>query len=132
MKCGFDQACPLYRWKRSIPLSKLAEALKKAGSYAGAVERISSDERGRVVVEGGAGIRTLRTDQLRKALGYTVLPGGRFTATTEGGTVNFAGRGNGHGAGMCQYGARGMADAGWDYKKILLHYFKGAELVKMY
>jgi stage II sporulation protein D len=44
----------------------------------------------------------------------------------------FSGRGSGHGVGMCQYGAKGMAEAGWDYRRILQHYFSGAEITRMY
>ena len=33
----------------------------------------------------------------------------------------------GHGVGMSQYGAKGLAEAGYDYQTILLHYFPGTE-----
>jgi stage II sporulation protein D len=35
------------------------------------------------------------------------------------------GRGWGHGVGMSQYGARGFAEAGWGYERILQHYYRG-------
>ena len=38
------------------------------------------------------------------------------------------GRGWGHGVGMSQYGARGYAEAGWGYERILKHYYRGTEL----
>jgi peptidoglycan hydrolase-like amidase len=38
----------------------------------------------------------------------------------------FTGRGNGHGVGMSQWGAKGMAEQGWDYRKILGHYYTGS------
>jgi stage II sporulation protein D len=38
------------------------------------------------------------------------------------------GRGWGHGVGMSQYGARGYAQAGWSYRRILAHYYRGTEL----
>ena len=38
------------------------------------------------------------------------------------------GGGNGHGSGMSQYGARGMADAGFDFQAILLHYYPGCSV----
>jgi len=40
----------------------------------------------------------------------------------------FTGRGNGHGVGMSQWGAKGMADNGWDYKRILGHYYTGSRV----
>jgi len=44
----------------------------------------------------------------------------------------FQGGGWGHGVGFCQIGAAAMADAGISAERILLHYFRGAELRKLY
>ena len=38
------------------------------------------------------------------------------------------GRGSGHGVGMCQWGAEGMARAGFNYRDILSHYYPGTEV----
>lgn len=43
----------------------------------------------------------------------------------------FTGHGFGHGVGMCQDGAKGMAQQGHNYREILAHYFPGAELVSL-
>jgi stage II sporulation protein D len=43
----------------------------------------------------------------------------------------FTGRGWGHGVGMCQVGAYGMAQRGHTYKDILLHYYTGVELARV-
>jgi stage II sporulation protein D len=44
----------------------------------------------------------------------------------------FNGRGWGHGVGLCQVGAYGMAVAGADYKEILKKYYKGIKITKIY
>lgn len=44
----------------------------------------------------------------------------------------FKGVGWGHGVGMSQYGARGMAENGYTYDEILTHYFSGAQLTRAY
>ena len=50
------------------------------------------------------------------------------TGETEPNTYfTFTGTGWGHGVGMSQYGAKGLAEAGYDYQTILLHYFPGTE-----
>lgn len=52
-----------------------------------------------------------------------------------GGTVasyNFTGRGWGHGVGMCQYGAYGLAKMGVKYDAIIKHYYTGVDLTKAY
>lgn len=40
------------------------------------------------------------------------------------------GSGNGHGLGMSQWGARGLTDLGYDYRKILLYYYDGVTITK--
>ncbi|HQE67064.1 MAG TPA: stage II sporulation protein SpoIID, partial [Bacillota bacterium] len=40
----------------------------------------------------------------------------------------FDGKGYGHGLGMSQYGAKGMAEAGYNYKEILEHYYQNAKV----
>ena len=47
-------------------------------------------------------------------------------------SYTFVGGGWGHGVGMSQYGAMGMADAGFTYDEILYHYFPGTELTNIY
>lgn len=47
-------------------------------------------------------------------------------------SVTFIGGGNGHGAGLCQMGARTMAELGYTYDKILAHYYRGAQLMRVY
>jgi stage II sporulation protein D len=46
--------------------------------------------------------------------------------------VIFTGRGWGHGVGLCQVGAYGMARAGADYTEILKKYYKGIKITKLY
>ncbi|NLA46941.1 MAG: hypothetical protein GX866_05280, partial [Firmicutes bacterium] len=46
--------------------------------------------------------------------------------------VLITGGGNGHGVGMNQYGARGMAEQGCDFKEILQHYYPGTEMRRIY
>ena len=42
----------------------------------------------------------------------------------------FRGRGYGHGVGMSQWGAKAMAENGYNYKQILLHYYKNVEILQ--
>ncbi len=48
------------------------------------------------------------------------------TAPTKAEEVLFAGMGYGHGVGLSQYGAKGMAEAGYNYEEIIKYYFTGA------
>lgn len=62
----------------------------------------------------------------------TVVMGGSNAARVVTGTSGFyfIGWGNGHGLGMSQWGVKGMADSGYDYKQILQHYFYNVTIVK--
>lgn len=46
-------------------------------------------------------------------------------------TITFITRGYGHGVGMSQWGANGMAEQGKDYEEILKHYYQGITLSKL-
>ena len=60
------------------------------------------------------------------------LPSTLFDMKLSGGEVIFTGYGSGHGVGMSQKGAKAFAENGWDYKKILAHYYSGTKLKKLY
>ncbi len=55
-----------------------------------------------------------------------------FVMGFPGSTVSFTGKGWGHGSGMCQDGAVRMAESGSGYRDILLHYYSGVGLKKLY
>lgn len=54
-----------------------------------------------------------------------------FGLTRRGSHVIIRGKGWGHGAGMCQWGAKGMAQAGYSFEKILEHYYRGTALARL-
>jgi SpoIID/LytB domain protein len=51
-------------------------------------------------------------------------------AQARGTGFTFFGSGDGHGLGMSQWGAYGLAQSGWGYKKILTHFFSGTKVAK--
>lgn len=56
--------------------------------------------------------------------------GGAVRAATKDPQFILTGNGFGHGLGMSQWGARGLAEQGYDYKRILTYYYTGAAIVK--
>jgi len=75
-------------------------------------------EKGRVILGGEYNIR--------QTLGKPFLPSSAFVIKIIGKGFLLKGMGWGHGVGMCQMGAVGMAKEGYDYHRILTHYYKGA------
>lgn len=54
-----------------------------------------------------------------------------FEFVLVGNNVEIKTKGYGHGVGMSQYGAQGMAKSGYDYQEILFHYYVGTNLKKI-
>src|SRR5438552_2476296 len=118
--------------------AEITAALRKARRMHAEVRDIAVESRtasGRaqgLAVETSAGRRPLPAVELRQLLGYSRLPSLLFEVASEGGVAVFRGRGNGHGVGLCQWGARARALAGATYRDILARYYPGAELRRMY
>ena len=145
--CAFCQRPDAYQWPAEPRLAKtlIAQRLKARYARFAALGQIE----GAQVLEQSPDGRALRiaiTDEAgqtaemdAESFRLTVDPGGRliqsthFTLLDEGGElVVMAGRGMGHGMGMCQYGAQGLAQSSWDAGSILHHYFPGARLTRAY
>ena len=54
-----------------------------------------------------------------------------FNIKREKNTIIINNKGYGHGVGMSQYGAQGMAKAGYKYDEILKYYYKNIEIKKI-
>ncbi len=68
---------------------------------------------------------------LRKSLNYKIKSPFIDRIKIEGDWLVFEGRGNGHGVGLCQYGANYMAKNGYTYNQILSHYYPGTEIISI-
>jgi len=68
---------------------------------------------------------TLKGREIREIFG---LRSANFTVSVRDNSVLFTTEGYGHGVGMSQYGANGMAQAGYKYTDILTHYYTGVEV----
>jgi stage II sporulation protein D len=67
-----------------------------------------------------------------RRLGWNAVPSNNFTATEQSGTVTLHGTGQGHGVGLCQRGARDMAQHGASFRQILDHYFPNTKLQDLF
>jgi len=137
--CNWCRASPKYRWTRTLALSDLERRL---GVSANSIERIASrnDELGHSLafeVSGRSGARTFSAPDFRRLWNVNAtsdtekLPSFWFQSMVINRrmlTVN--GAGYGHGVGLCQWGAAGLAASGRDWRDILHYYYRGAELVR--
>jgi stage II sporulation protein D len=136
-----DRFSPFTNWTTELSLGQVQARL---GRYAGGIGsltdlRVISRGRSRratdLEVVGSNGTAHVRGGRIRSALGLreqlfvierNYTDDGRVTGFT------FLGRGWGHGVGLCQVGAYGLARQGFSYEQILKAYYAGIELTKMY
>lgn len=123
----FDQDAPVFQWAETFSASQFQQRITGIGQLQSvATERATP--RGRVVsmrFQGSQGSRTLTGAEIRQALG---LRSTLFSVAIQGDTIRITGRGFGHGLGMSQWGARGLALQGYTYPQILAHYYQGTVL----
>lgn len=63
-----------------------------------------------------------------RRLGWSAVPSNTFQAQKSDTDVILEGVGQGHGVGLCQRGARAMAEDGADFREIIIHYFPNTSL----
>ena len=139
VKSRHDKGAPNYQWELALSKVSLGEKLRAAGYEIGVPQKVKirkHTKTGRVVGlevkdKDGRSI-TIKGEDLRKALGYATLRSTLFKVSRSRRGFVFKGRGSGHGVGLSQWGAKGMAEAGDSYKKILRHYYAGTSLKKIY
>ena len=71
------------------------------------------------------GLEGARLEAARR-LGWSAVPSNAYTLRIEGDMAILAGEGEGHGVGLCQFGAAELARQGWDAGRILRMYFLNA------
>ena len=132
--CERCRASPRARWTLLVPGEELGRAagLGAAATAARVVARTASGRAQRVEISGGGRRVTLGAVDLRQRLGTDRLWSVAFDVHPERGGIAFVGRGAGHGAGLCQWGAAGAAAKGDGYRAILARYYPGTDVVKMY
>ena len=69
---------------------------------------------------------------LRRYFGRFIVSSNYYKLSMSKGIISIKGQGLGHGVGMCQLGALDLAKKGWDYKRILAHYFPKHNIRKVY
>jgi len=120
-------------WVRELPVAEVARRLGVADAATVEVTRRGVSGRALGVrIAGGGRSRELTGYAVRRALDlpdtlFVVVAGGN----DAGPTWRFLGRGWGHGVGMCQNGAYGLALAGLGYREILATFYSGVEVKRL-
>jgi stage II sporulation protein D len=134
VECPFDMNSPYFQWRTDVWLPLLEQRLREEGFPVGVIAGLSPafyTKAGRV-----SHVRILHSDgelhvkgeDLRRVLGYTVLSSTQFDFEVVGFQIQFTGRGAGHGVGLCQWGAKELAEKGYSAEAIVRYYYPGAEI----
>ena len=144
---NYDQeTVNFYRWKVSYSQKELSELiLKRSGVDYGEIIDLIPVERGtsgrlvKLKIVGTKRTLTIGKElEIRRTLSTSHLYSSAFVVEKENiinnipQRFNFIGSGWGHGVGLCQIGAAVMGEQGYTYDKILLHYYVGASINKLY
>ncbi len=143
VRCDYCKSSPYYRWK---PVSLTAQTIttninrrypKMKLGLVRSIKPIKVTAGGRIAMlelTDSAGRRQrLRGEDFRLSVGARILPSTHCKLRQEADRfVFYQGQGLGHGMGMCQYGAEGMANSGFGALAILQHYYPAARIVRAY
>lgn len=135
--CNFCKKSPHYKWEKVTGLSELRDMLKKADMPVKEVKSIHITERNtsgrisKIVIKTDGKEIPMSGKDFRMLIGPNIIRSTNFTMKTLFGMVQFTGLGWGHGVGLCQWGAYGMASNGYDLQAILKHYYPKAEITRL-
>ncbi len=138
---NYDQeTTDFYRWTVTYTQDELsALVLKRSGIDFGLIQELIPVERGtsarlvKLKIVGSKKTLIIGKElEIRRVLSTSHLYSSAFTIKKDGDKFILTGAGWGHGVGLCQIGAAVMGEKGYSYDKILLHYYVGASLEKLY
>jgi stage II sporulation protein D len=134
VRCESCRGSPRDRWTLELTAAELGRlaGLARSATEARVTRRSATGRVAKLEVQAGGERAVLDGPELRRRLGYDRLPSLAFTVKSGRKGFVFQGKGAGHGAGLCQWGAAGKARSGASYRQILLYYYPGVEIVKMY
>jgi stage II sporulation protein D len=121
----WDKKAPKYAETVQLPVSTVEHKLGVELTKDGKIGKIVSTTSGKRVGEFKIGKKEFTGKEIREKL---ELRSTDFQMTKKGKQVTIKTKGYGHGVGMSQYGANGMAKEGKSYKDILNYYYKGVEI----
>lgn len=135
----YTATLPDVRWSAKLSLDAIGDAVRKKGlGELGSIRGVSlgsPDQSGRIAtlsIQGTSGTAEVSAQLFRKLMGTRKIKSTRIDgAVVDGPAVTFTGTGFGHGVGLSQWGARQMAQTGYNATDILRFYYPGTALSSM-
>ncbi|MFC1671325.1 SpoIID/LytB domain-containing protein [Spirochaetota bacterium] len=125
--CRYCKDSPKYKWKARLSLYEMKMHLRKRYPKIANIKRIIFRKKaGRVhsvSIYHSNGLIKVTGNNFRLLFPSKKIMSMNFRSRKYSNGIVLVGKGWGHGVGMCQWGAKGMAETGRDYKRILKHYY---------
>jgi stage II sporulation protein D len=140
MPTSAENMSPFSNWSKTLGAGAVQSRLSRYVRGIGTLYDVNIKTKGysRRAVEleiiGSNGTKTLKGGKIRSALRLKeqlFVINKRYSGSTVS-SYTFTGRGWGHGVGMCQYGAYGLAKMGVKADAIIKHYYTGVDVTKAY
>lgn len=125
-------------WEYKISFLDLEKKLNRAGYKIKGIKEIKllhSEETNRVIsliIYNSNESICINANTFRSILGYNEFKSTIFDIKYQEKELVFRGQGWGHGVGMCQWGAKGMAEVNFNYTEIISYYFPNTNIKKWY
>ncbi len=135
VRCNYCKESPHYIWKKFISFNDIKDKFNKNNYNFNKIKKIkikSFSKAGRtreLTVITDKGSFDIPSAKFRSMFD-NILKSSNFKIIDKKDGVLLEGRGYGHAVGMCQYGAKGLAEKGHSYKKIIKYYFNGVKIDK--
>lgn len=132
----YEENSPKYLTTYSVEKSKFIKYIKNTYPKSNiSLDKLDDEIEIESRTEGGC-VKTIKVGNIKMS-GISMrkifnLNSANFTINCNNNEVKFTVKGYGHGVGMSQWGAEGMAQKGYKYYDILFHYFKGSDIKDMY
>ncbi len=122
---NFCKNNPAYYWKHKVPLKKAAAILGVKNIHKIEISKRTNSKRAKnIKISTGAESVSIQAKNFRSKLGPVKVRSTLFGVRIRNGFLEVAGRGYGHGVGMCQWGSRKLAASKRkSYREILNYYF---------
>ncbi|GLY09030.1 stage II sporulation protein D [Bacillus badius] len=121
----WDESSPEYSTKQTMPLAEFERKLGISVNGKGEAGTITGRTEGKRIASVKIGGKEFSGREVREKL---ELPSSDFNWVLKSGDVIITTKGYGHGVGMSQYGANGMAKEGKNYKQIIAHYYQQTKI----
>ncbi|MEA3369617.1 MAG: SpoIID/LytB domain-containing protein, partial [Candidatus Ratteibacteria bacterium] len=137
-RCPYCQDSPHFYWKNKLGLRRIRQAFQRAGYKFNRIIKLKplgkspSGRLKKILIYHNRGEIIVKSNDLRLIIGPDIIKSTNFRMKRVDQAIEFSGKGWGHGVGLCQWGARGMARKGYKYDKILNFYYPGTRIETVY